>query len=311
VLAQWNFLFTKQTKINIDYVAANSDVGIREIIARSVDFGCTEIPLSPEELKKNELVQFPLLIGGVVVVVNVPGVKPGMLRLNSAALSKIFRGEIDSWADEEIRAQNPSFKLPPIPIRLVVRETAASTTLALTTFLAKTDPTWAARIGANKLPAWPAPVLRVATVAAMGQKVLSTPGAIGYINFDEAYRNKLAYVQMRNRSGNYVVPSREAILSAMSMAGLGSGEHIPTMIDVEGAASWPIVEVTYVLLGRNPKNVERARSTLKFFFWAFMQGDQMAAETGFVPLPASAQARVVGRFRDVVAPDHTPLDFLK
>ena len=312
VMAQWNFLFTKETKINVEFVPANSDVGIREAIARNVDFGATEIPLSTDELAKNELVQFPLLIGGVVVIVNIPGVEPGVLRLSPNLVSKIYLGDIKFWNDDEIRAANPGLNLPRLPIKLVVRETAASTTLALTTFLAKTDRTWASRVGANKQPAWPAPTLQAATVQAMGQKVQSTPGAIGYINFDEAYRNKLAYVQLRNRAGQYLKPSHESILATTNVAGLGrTGDQIPTLINVEGDASWPIVEVTYVLVDRKPKNLDRARSTLKFFFWAFLQGDQMAHETGFVPLPASTQARVVGSFHDVLAPDGTPLDFLR
>jgi len=149
VMAQWNFLFTKETKINVEFVAANSDVGIREAIARNVDFGATEIPLSAEELTKNDLVQFPLLIGGVVVIVNIPGVEPGGLRLNSNLVSKIYLGELKFWNDDEIRAANPGLNLPRLPIKLVVRETAASTTLALTTFLAKTDRTWASRVGAT------------------------------------------------------------------------------------------------------------------------------------------------------------------
>jgi len=311
VLAQWNAKFAQETSINVDFAPANSDVGIREAIARSVDFGCTEIPLAAEDLAKNNLVQFPLLIGGVAVVVNIPGVEPGALRLNSAVVSKIFLGELKFWNEEDIRTLNPGLGLPKLPIKLVVRETSASTTLAFTTFLAATDRTWATRIGANKLPDWPAPVTRAATVRVMGEKVQATPGAIGYINVDEAYRGKLAYTQLRNRAGQYVKPSHDAILAATTVAGLGKTDQIPTLINVDGASSWPIVEVTYVLVDRKPRDLARARSTLKFFFWAFLQGDRMAAETGFVPLPVSTQARVVGRFRDIVTPDNTPLDFLR
>jgi phosphate transport system substrate-binding protein len=312
VLAQWNSLFSQQTKISVEFAPANSDVGIREAIARNVDFGCTEIPLAGDELAKNNLVQFPLLIGGVVLIVNIPGVEPGALRLNSTIASKLFLGELKLWNDDEIRALNPGLNLPKLPIKLIVRETSASTTLALTTFLAATDRTWAARIGASKLPDWPAPVTRASTVKAMGEKVQATPGAIGYINVDEAYRQKLAYTQLRNRAGQYVKPTHEAILAATTVAGLGkTGDQIPTLINVDGAASWPIVEVTYVLVDRKPRDLARARSTLKFFFWAFLQGDRMAAETGFVPLPTSTQARVVGRFRDIVTPDNTSVDFLR
>jgi phosphate transport system substrate-binding protein len=166
-------------------------------------------------------------------------------------------------------------------------------------------------MGANQLPKWPAPTLQVATVRAMGEMVQSTPGAVGYINFDEAYRNKLAYAQLRNRAGQYLKPSQDSILATSKVAGLGrTGERIPVLINVEGEQSWPIVEVTYVLMDRKPKNVERARSTLKFFFWAFLQGDKMAADTGFVPLPSLIQAHNVAGFRGVLAPDNTPLDFL-
>lgn len=312
VLEQWSQQFFKETQVSVKFVPATSDVGIREMTARHVDYGCTEIPLSAAELKRTDLLQFPLLIGGVVVVVNIPGVEPGVLRLNSNLVAKIFLGEIKSWGDDEIRAANPAVNLPRLPITLVVRETAASTTLALTSFLAMTDKVWATRIGASKLPQWPAPTQSAATVKVMGQKVQSTPGAIGYLNFDEALRTKLSYVQMRNRVGLYLKPSRESILTTATIAGLGrTGEEIPPLINVEGAGAWPIVEVTYVLVDRKPKRLERARSTLNFFFWAFRQGDRMAADTGFVPLPVSTQGRNIGSFRSVMGPDNAPLDFLK
>lgn len=311
VLAQWNDAFARQSRIQVSFAPANSDVGIRAMIERSADFASTEIPLSPEDLNRHDLVQFPLLIGGVVPIVNIPGVAPGRLRLTSSLLARIFLGEITSWGDDDIRASNPGLNLPKLPIRLVVRQTAASTTLALTTFLARTDRNWATRIGPNKLPAWPAPTLPVATVMAMGEKVATTPGAIGYLNFDEAYRNRYSTVQLRNKSGQFVAASREAIQKASVTAGLGkTGDHVPELIDVAGEGTWPIVEVTYVLLERYPKSQERARSTLKFFYWAFLMGDQMASDTGFVPLSSTSQARIVSRFRNVQGSDRRPIDFL-
>src|SRR6185369_3585318 len=281
VFAQWGFLFTKQSGIKVGFVPANSGVGIREAIAHRIDFAPTDIPLSKEDLAKNELVQFPLLIGVVTVIVNIPGVLPGGLRLSSNLIANIYLGVIKFWNDEAIRALNPGISLPKLAIKLVVRETPASTTLALTSFLTKTDTTWASRVGAKDFPQWPVPAIKAATVKVMGETVQSTPGAIGYLNYDEAFRNNLAYVQLRNRAGQYLKPSKESILAAASAAGLGrSAEQIPDLINVEGQVSWPIVEVTYILIDRKPKNVERARSTLKFFFWAFMQGDNMASETG-------------------------------
>ena len=219
MFAQWGFLFTKQSGIKVGFVPANSGVGIREAIAHRIDFAPTEIPLSKEDLAKNELVQFPLLIGGVTVIVNIPGVLPGGLRLSSNLLANIYLGDIKFWNDQAIRALNPGISLPKLAIKLVVRETPASTTLALTSFSLKTDTTWASC--RRDFPQWLIPAIKAATVKVMGETVQSTPGAIGYLNYDEAFRNNLAYVQLRNRAGQYLKPSKDSILSAASVAGLG------------------------------------------------------------------------------------------
>lgn len=312
VQAQWSFLFAKEAGIKVDFVAANSVVGIRAAIDRTADFSATEIAMPVDEVAKQGLLQFPLLIGGVVLVVNIPGVEPGALRLNSHLVSRIYLGEIKHWNDEEIRAINPGLSLPKLPIKLVVREGGTGTAMALSTYLTQTEPHWASRVGASDLPRWPAPTTKVATVKVMGETVRATPGAIGFLNYDEAYRNKLAYTQLRNRAGQYVQPSATSILAAANLAGLGrTGERIPVLINVGGDHTWPLVEVTFILLDRQPRNLERARSTLRYFYSAFLQGDQMAADSGFVPLPAAIQARNIGHFRDVVGPDKLPLDFLK
>ncbi|OGB21338.1 MAG: phosphate ABC transporter substrate-binding protein PstS [Burkholderiales bacterium RIFCSPLOWO2_02_FULL_57_36] len=312
ILTQWNFLSAKENKVNVSYATAVSDVGIREIIARSVDFACSEIPLAPDELKKNDLVQFPLLIGGVVPIINVPGVKAGQMRLNADLLANIYLGKIRTWDDEWIGSVNPSLRLPRLPIKLIAREEPASTTLAFTMHLAKGNRTWGSGPGVDKRPAWPVAVERAVSTQGMGEKVKNTPGAIGYINFDEAFRGGLVYTQLKNRSGAYVMPWNQTFQSTATNAGVArAGEQLPLLIDVDGADSWPIVYVTYVLLDRRPKSAERARSTLKFFYWVFLQGDNMAAESGFVPLPSASQARIVGRFRDVLGPDNAPIDFLR
>lgn len=312
ILTQWNFLSAKELKINVSYATAVSDVGIREIIARNVDFACSEIPLTPNEIKKNDLVQFPLLIGGVVPIINVPGVKAGEMRLNVDLLASIYMGKIKSWDDERIRSANPTLKLPRLPIRLIAREEPASTTLAFTTHLANGNSAWRSGPGINKLPAWPVPVERVVSTQGMGEMVKNSVGAIGYINFDEAFRGRLVYTQLKNRAGSYLVPQNRTFQATAVQAGLArAGEQLPLLIDVDGADSWPIVYVTYVLLDRRPKDVERARSTLRFFYWVFLQGDNMAAESGFVPLPISMQARIVGSFREVLGPNNAPIEFLR
>lgn len=311
ILNQWNFLSAKENKIEVVYATAVSDVGIREIIARHVDFACSEIPLSPQDLKKNDLIQFPLLIGGVVVVVNVPGVETGQMRLNAELLAAMYLGRIRSWDDQAIKNLNPSLKLPKMPIRLVGRSEPASTTLAFTTHLTKHSRAWASSMGVTKLPVWPAPVEPAASTQDMGEKVKTLPGAIGYLNFDEAFRGNLAVTQLKNLAGNYLIPGSQSFQNTAISAGVArAGEQLPLLVDVKGAQAWPIVYVTYVLLDRHPKNVANARLTLKFFYGVFLRGDAMAAESGFVPMPTSSQARSVGSFRDVLGPNNTPIEYL-
>lgn len=311
VLAQWSFATAKEHAINVRYASAVSDVGIREIKARRVDFATSEIPLAAAELKAVDLVQFPLLIGGVTPVVNIPGIKSGQLKLNADLIAKLYMGKIRSWDDAELRALNPGVTLPRLPVVLVARDEPASTTLAFTTHLANNSPAFRAAVGASKQPGWTMPLQRVSSTQAMGEKVRATEGAIGYINYDEAYRNQLSVVRLQNRAGNFVLPTQESFQIAAMKGGIArAGDQLPMLVDIEGADAWPIVYVTYVLLDRRPQHPERASATLRFFYQAFLKGDAMAAETGFVPLPASLQARIVGRFRDVLGPDNAPLDFL-
>ncbi|WP_242533320.1 phosphate ABC transporter substrate-binding protein PstS [Niveibacterium umoris] len=311
VLAQWSFLFAKENNIQVNYAASNSRAGLRDISDRKVDFALTEIPMSQEEVVSRGLIQMPLLVGGVTPVVNVPGVAPGALRLNAALLARIYLGELHYWNDDEIRAANPGLNLPKLAIKPVVRDGASGTTKTFTTYLAGADARWASRMGASEAPAWPVPVAKAATTSAMTEQVHGTPGAIGYIALDEALRAKLAYVQLRNRSGRYVAPSVSSISAAIMMSGLGQGgSQAASLIDVTGEATWPIGEVTYVLFERKARQADRARTSLRFLYWAQLRGDQFAADAGFAPLPASIQAKNIALFRDVMGPDGAPLDFL-
>lgn len=312
VLMQWSALSAKENKVSVTYATEEMDVRLREMIAGRTDFSATEVPFAPEVLKTRDLLQFPVFIGGVTPIVNIPGVKEGQMRLNADLLARIYMGKIKSWDDPRIRTINPNLSLPKLPIRLIVRGDAASTNLVFSMHLANHNADWKSAVGASKLPVWPAPVERVGGTKEMGEKVNAVEGAIGYVNYDEAFRKKLAFTQLQNHSGAYVPPWRPSFLSAAQNGGISNaGEEQPLLVDVKGASSWPIVIVTYILLDRHPKNLQQARSTLRFFYWSLLQGDDLATESGFIPLPASLQARIVGRFSDVLGPDNAPLQFLR
>lgn len=312
VLMQWSALSAKENKVSVNYATAEMAVRLREMMAGRTDFSATEVPFAPAELKAKGLLQFPVFIGGVTPIVNIPGVTGGQMRLNADLLARIYMGKIKAWDDPKIRTINPGLSLPRLPIRLIVRGDSASTNLVFSTHLANHNADWKSAVGASKLPIWPAPVERVEGTQEMGEMVNAVEGAIGYVNFDEAFRKKLAFTQLQNLSGAYVQPWQPSFLGAAQNGGMSNaGEEQALLVDVKGAGSWPIVIVTYILLEQHPKNLQQARSTLRFFYWSFMQGDALATESGFIPLPASLQARMVGRFSDVLGPDNAPLQFLR
>jgi phosphate transport system substrate-binding protein len=311
VYTSWGFMYSKEKKIPFAYQPTGSGDGVKQIVARSVDFGASDVALPAEQLKKEGLLQFPTLVGGVVSVVNLPGVKAGELRLSGPVLAKIFSGQIASWNDNEIRALNPGVQLPKQAIKRLVRSDASGTTATFTDYLSRVSPDWQSKIGTGLTVKWPGSVESAQGNDKLAALLQATPGSIAYVSLNAARSQKLAFTQMQNRSGQFVLPTEESLAAAVSASALGkSGDEAASLLDLPGSHTWPITDTTYIVVERRPKNPQRARRVLSFFYWVFLQGDAMATETGFVPLPGVVQARVVARFREIENLDGTPLDFL-
>ena len=309
VYAAWGAGYAKDKRTALQYQPVGSGEGLKRIAARQVDFGASDEPMSAADLQKNNLVQFPTVVGGLVPAYNLRGVKSGELKLNGPLLAKIFAGQVKAWNDPEISALNRGLTLPRLPIRLVVRDDASGSTRGFTRYLARHDASWDKRVG-QKID-WPAEVTAVRGTKGVVDAVKGTDGAIGYVSLQEVQRQGLSAPQLQNRDGRYVLPSERSIQSAVNASDMGrSGDETASLMDQPGAESWPLTEATYVLVPRQVSDPAQARRTLNFFYWVFAQGDQMAQDTGFVPLPTRIQTRLLSRFKEVTGPDGRPVEFL-
>ena len=313
VYAQWARQYSQDTGVAFSYAPTGSSAGVTQIIARAVDFGATDVPLSADELDKQQLFQFPTLVGGVVPVVNLPGLASGALRLSPEVLAGIFTGQVQRWNDKAISALNPSLALPNMRIVRMVRADGSGTTEIFVRYLQQTAAAAAAPIEAKGSHAkWPGDnVSALEGSAKLAQAVKATPGAIGYVSSDYVLREKLSAVSLRNKQGEWVHPNTEAFGAASRAGGLfkTSLEAAP-LLDLDGPGVWPIVTATYILVPRSPASMERAGRTLNFFYRSFLLGDKAVAGSGFAPLPLLTQARIVSLLANFRAKDGRPVPVL-
>ncbi len=295
VYQQWAERYAHDTGTQVGYQAKGSSFGVKQIAAGSVDFGATDVPMTEDDLQKKQLFQFPTLVGGVVPVVNLPGANGQRLRLDAPVLAAIFSGQILRWNDKAIAALNPGLSLPELRIRRVVRADGSGTTEVFVTYLKQVAKEAAAAIeGSGTLVKWPGEVVAVEGSGKLAETVREQAGAIGYISSDYVLRENLNGVQLRNRHGDWVRPEVASFAAAVRAVGLFRHSLAPaSMLDTDGPGVWPIVTATYVVVPRAPKDVDRAGSTLNFFYRSFMLGDRAVAGSGFAPLPVATQARIV------------------
>lgn len=310
VYATWASAYEKEHGGKVTYQPTGSGDGIKRIVARQVDFGGSDSPMSATDLDKNQLLQFPTAVGGIVPVVNLRGVAPDQLQLSGDLLADIFRGAVTQWNDKRIAALNPGVPLPATAIVRIVRAERSGTTEAFTKYLAAVSAPWRDGPGVGQQVSWPAATVAVEGNDGVAKALAGTPGAIAYVSHDRVVRHKLAGVRLRNRSGNTVSASEESFRSAVHESDLNrKGDETASLLDQPGSLSWPLTVTTYVLIDARPKTAVAASDALQFLYWTFLKGDALVRSSGLTPLPTAIQARMVLRFQKVRPLDGQPLNF--
>ena len=292
IYSKWAEAYKAQTGIGLNYQSIGSGGGIRQIKAKTVDFGASDMPLKQEELDKEGLVQFPAIIGGVVPVVNVEGLKPGEMKLTSDIIAGIFLGKITKWDDKSIKELNPELKLPSQNIVVVHRSDGSGTTFLFTNWLSKTSNEWKSIIGEGTAIKWPTGVGGKGNegVAAM---VMQAKNSIGYVEYAYAKKNKLAYTQLKNKEGKFVHPDDLTFKAAADNADWTGTNGMSTILtDQKGQNAWPITGASFIIMHKKQQDPLVGRAVLKFFNWAFNNGAKMSEDLDYVHLPKALQDKV-------------------
>lgn len=285
IYAKWADAYKKETGIGLNYQSIGSGAGVKQIIAKTVTFGATDAPLSPGALQKNALVQFPMVMGGIVPVINVEGVKPGELVLDGPTLADIFLGKITKWDDAAIKKLNPSVNLPSAGINVVRRSDGSGTTFNFTDYLSKVSPDWQSKVGANAAVEWPVGVGAKGNDGVAGN-VGQTKNSIGYVEYAYAKQNRLTHTDLINKGGKRIAPSLKTFQAAAANADWTKTPGFYLLLtDQPGDESWPITAATFILLQAQPVDKATTAEALKFFAWAFEKGDKMAEELDYIPMP--------------------------
>jgi phosphate transport system substrate-binding protein len=288
--SKWAADYNKATSVKINYQSVGSGAGLRQIEAKTVDFGASDAPLKDDELAKKGLVQFPTVIGGVVPVVNIKGIAPGQLKLSGALLGDIFLGKVTRWTDPAIKAMNPTLALPDAAIAPVRRADGSGTTFIFTNYLSKVSPEWKTKVGEGAAVAWPTGAGGKGNegVAAFVGRL---PNSIGYVEYSYVKQNKMTFAQMQNSAGTFVSPDDTTFKAAAASADwIKSFYQILT--EQPGKDAWPITGATFILMHKAQDKPAQAAASLKFFEWAFKNGDKTAEELDYVPMPANVKVAI-------------------
>jgi phosphate transport system substrate-binding protein len=290
--AKWADAYKKLTGIGLNYQSIGSGGGIKQIKAKTVTFGASDMPLKPDDLKAAGLLQFPMIIGGVVPVVNIKGIQGGQLRLDGATVASIYLGDITQWNDPKIKSLNPKLALPSTAIAPVYRSDGSGTNFLFSDYLSKSNPKFLSTIGANTSVQWPTGIGAKGNEG-VANMTAQTDGAIGYVEYAYAKQNKMAYTLLTNKAGAAVAPNADSFQAAAANADwVKADSYYLTLTDQAGAKSWPITGASFILVYKEPSDTASVNEALKFFSWAYKDGASMAAELDYVPLPAALIAQV-------------------
>jgi phosphate transport system substrate-binding protein len=302
IYAKWAQAYQQSTGVALNYQAIGSGGGIKQIKARTVDFGASDKPLKTDELDQNGLYQFPMVMGGVVPILNLAGISPGQLKLTGPVLAAIFLGQVSKWNDPQIAALNPGVSLPNVHITVVHRSDGSGTSFLFTSYLAMKSPDWASKVGASDAVQWPTGLGGKGNdgVAAF---VKQTVGSIGYVEYAYAKQNNMTFAQLQSHDGGYVSPTATAFAAAATGADWSKapGNYL-LLLDQPGAGAWPITGATFILVYKQQSDPAKGKAVLQFFDWAYKSGDAAAASLDYVPLPAQVKDLVRSQWAGVKGP---------
>lgn len=292
IYAKWAAKYHEETGNRVNYQSIGSGGGQQQIIAKTVDFGASDDPMSADALNKDNLLQFPAIVGGTVPVVNIEGIKPGELKLSGAIIADIYMSKVKKWDDAAIKALNPDLKLPNADIVVVHRSDGSGTTFGWTNYLSKVSPEWKSTVGEGKAVKWP---------TGQGGKgnegvaayVRQLNNSIGYVEYAYAKQNNLSWTQLQNQDGKFVQPTQEAFAAAAANADWAGAPGMGVVLTNEpGADSWPVTAASFILIHKKQAKPENGKEVMAFFDWAFKNGGQMAAELDYVPLPEAVTSQI-------------------
>ena len=295
--AKWAADYNKATGVKINYQSVGSGAGLRQIEAKTVDFGASDMPLKDEDLEKKGLMQFPTVIGGVVPVVNIKGVAPGQLKLTGQVLGDIYLGKITVWNDAAIKELNPSLNLPDAPIAVVRRADGSGTSFIFTNYLSKVNAEWKAKVGEGTAVNWPTGAGGKGNegVAAFVGRL---PDSIGYVEYAYVKQNKMNFVQMQNAQGAFVSPDDLTFKAAAASADW-SKSYYQILTNQAGKTAWPISGATFILMQKSQDKPAQAATSLKFFEWAYKNGDATAASLDYVPMPEAVKKTIFQSWKSI------------
>jgi phosphate transport system substrate-binding protein len=307
IYAKWAEAYAAKTGLKMNYQSIGSGGGIKQITAKTVDFGASDMPLKPADLEKDGLTQFPMVMGGVVPVINVPGISAGQLKLDGKVLADIYLGKIAKWNDPAIAALNSGLKLPDLAIAPVYRSDGSGTTFIFTHYLSEVSPEWKDKVGENTSVQFPSGIGGKGNegVSAMASR---TVGAIGYVEYAYAKQNKLTYALLRNKDGQFVSPDSAAFRAAAANADWSKSQDFYLLLTNQpGKESWPITGATFILLHKQQSKPEVAREVINFFDWAYLNGGKLADDLDYVPMPENVVKLVKQNWQQIKGPDGKPV----
>jgi phosphate transport system substrate-binding protein len=309
IYSKWAYNYQEATGTKINYQSIGSGGGIAQVKAKTVDFGASDAPLTEDELTQAGLIQFPLIIGGIVPVVHVEGLESGKLRLTPTILADIFMGKIESWDDASIKAANPDLTLPAKSISIVHRADGSGTTWIFTNYLAQVSTTWKEKVGAGKAVSWPVGMGGKGNegVAAYVKRI---DGAIGYVEYAYALQNNMPVARLQNREGKFVEPTLKTFQAAAANADWKNAPgYYMVLVDQPGDESWPITGASFILIHKEQADTAHAQSLLKFFDWCYKNGAAAAEELQYVAIPSSVADLVKATWKDQVRAGDQPVSF--